>query len=90
MQRCQALLDKYCSLPHTQNPIPQLVTMKYYIVLLLAACMLATTASGCAKYGCPANTEANMAKPKKKGKVQHGLVPADYAKKRGITGKSHK
>ncbi|MBK8470731.1 MAG: hypothetical protein IPL33_00060 [Sphingobacteriales bacterium] len=54
--------------------------MKYYIVLLLAACMLATTASGCAKYGCPANTEANMAKPKKKGKVQHGLVPADYAK----------
>lgn len=64
--------------------------MKYTLVFLLAAFMLLTTAPGCAKYGCPANTEANMAKPKKKGKVQQGIVPANYAKKRGISGKSHK
>jgi hypothetical protein len=62
--------------------------MKYSLIVLLMAFALISTVPSCAKYGCPSNTENYKPKVKKKSKLQDGVVPAEYAKKRGISGKA--
>lgn len=63
--------------------------MKYSLIMMLTAFMLMTTMPSCrAKYGCPGNPQNYNPKKKKKNKLEKGMVPEDYAKKRGITGKA--